>query len=334
MANVTVMGSGSWGTALAVLLCNNGHDVILWSYLQEEVDEMLSTHRNLKLADNLLPEKLKITADAEKAVKNRDLIVFAVPSFATRSTARSVSGMIPEGQQIITVSKGIEEETLFSQCDIIAEEIPQGKVGILSGPSHAEEVICSLPTAVVAGAKERQLAVFVQEIFMNDYFRVYTSPDVIGIEVGGSIKNVIALASGMASGLGFGDNARAALITRGIREITSIAVAMGGNAQTLGGLAGIGDLIVTCSSRHSRNFMAGFYIGQGDKPEEAEKKVGMVVEGVYSAKAALALGKKFNIELPIIEKVNAVLFDGKSAREGVTELMKRDKKSEIEGIAW
>ncbi|MBQ7677471.1 MAG: NAD(P)-dependent glycerol-3-phosphate dehydrogenase [Lachnospiraceae bacterium] len=334
MANVTVLGSGSWGTALAVLLCGNGHDVILWSYLQEEVDEMKRTHRNLKLNDNLLPDKLHLTADMEEATTNRDLIVFAVPSFATRQTAHNVSSLIPEGQQVITVSKGIEEETLLTQCDIIEQEIPQAQVGILSGPSHAEEVIVSLPTAVVAGAKTRQLAVFTQEIFMNDYFRVYTSPDVVGIEVGGSLKNVIALASGMAGGLGYGDNARAALITRGLREITAIATAMGGKAETLGGLAGVGDLIVTCSSLHSRNYMAGFHIGEGDTPKEAQDKVGMVVEGVYSAKAGLALGKKFGIELPIIEKVNQVLFEDKPARDGVMELMKRDKKSEIEGIAW
>ncbi len=334
MAKITVLGSGSWGTALAVLLCHNGHEVVLWSYRQDEVDAMEASRRNLKLNDNVIPDKLKITADLPAAANDRDLLVFAVPSFATRQTAKSVAGVLEGNPQVITVSKGIEEATLMSQCDIIEHELGRGPVGILSGPSHAEEVIKLLPTAVVAGAKERQAAVFVQEIFMNDFFRVYTSPDVIGIEVGGSLKNVIALASGMSDGLGYGDNTRAALITRGIKEITSVAVAMGGKAETLGGLAGVGDLIVTCSSKHSRNYMAGYYIGCGDDPKEAEKKVGMVVEGVYSAKAAKALGEKFGIELPIIDKVNEVLFEGKSAKEGVLELMTRDKKSEIEGIAW
>ena len=264
----------------------------------------------------------------------RDLIVLAVPSTATRQTAHNMAEWIPEGQQVITVSKGIEEGTLMTQCQIVEDELPQAVVGILSGPSHAEEVIRHLPTAIVAGAKDRRLAVFVQELFMNEYFRVYTSPDVHGIEVGGSLKNVIALAAGMSDGLGFGDNTRAALMTRGIKEISSLARQMGGEAETLSGLTGIGDLIVTCASVHSRNHQAGLYIGQGLSTEEAMKKVNMVVEGVHCAKAARALSEKYGIDLPIISVVNQVLFEGKSAREAVISLMNRHKKSEIEGMTW
>lgn len=334
MASITVIGAGSWGCALASLLCDNGHDVTLMTPFEEEEKQLKETRRNINLPDNILPDKLNISSDAEGSVADRDLIVFAVPSTATRSMAESLRDYIPEGQQIITVSKGIEEDTLLTQVEIIEEVIPGADVGILSGPSHAEEVIKRLPTAVVAGARDRRLAVFVQELFMNKYFRVYTSPDVSGIEIGGSLKNVIALAAGMSDGLGFGDNARAALITRGIKEISTLSEKMGARGETLGGLAGIGDLIVTCSSRHSRNHTAGELIGQGKTMQEAMDEVKMVVEGVYSAKAALALGEKYEVDLPIISEVNKVLFEDKSARDAVYELMTRNKKSEIEGLSW
>lgn len=334
MANIAVIGAGTWGTALAALLIGNGHNVTLWAYLEEEKRNLESTRQHPNLKGITLPETLAVTTDLKEACADRDLIVMAVPSTATRATAHKMNGLIPDGQQIITVSKGIEEGTLLSQCEIIEEELPTATVGILSGPSHAEEVIKKLPAAVVAGAKDRRLAVFAQELFMNDYFRVYTSPDVHGIEVGGSLKNVIALAAGMSDGLAFGDNARAALMTRGIKEISALAQAMGGEPETLSGLTGIGDLIVTCSSEHSRNHTAGYYIGQGMDTESAMKKVNMVVEGVHSAKAAQALGEKYGIELPIINAVNEVLFDGKAAADAVTELMTRNKKSEIEGMTW
>lgn len=334
MARIAVIGAGSWGTALASLLAGNGHEVVVWAYLEEEKRHLEETRRHPNLRDTKLPESLRFTNDLKEAADCRDMIVMAVPSMATRSTARQLKESIPDGQPVVTVSKGIEENTLMTQCQIIEEEIPGAIVGILSGPSHAEEVIKKLPAAVVAGAKDRKLAVFVQELFMNDYFRVYTSPDVHGIEIGGSLKNVIALAAGMSDGLLFGDNARAALMTRGIKEISSLAQAMGGNEKTLSGLTGIGDLIVTCSSVHSRNHMAGVYIGEGMDMQEAMDKVNMVVEGVYSAKAALALGERHHIELPIIAAVNQVLFEGKSAKDAVSELMKRDKKSEIEGLTW
>ena len=334
MADIAVIGSGTWGTALAKLLTDNGHNVTLWSYMKEEADNLKGTHIHPNLKDVVLPDKIDFTSDLLYAVRSKDLIVMAVPSTATRATSAKIKELGIKGLQIVTVSKGIEEESLLTQAQIIKEEIDDALVGVLSGPSHAEEVIKCMPTAVVAGSDDRRLAVFVQEIFMNEYFRVYTSPDVCGIEVGGSLKNVIALAAGMSDGLGYGDNAKAALMTRGIREISAIAKAIGGKSETLLGLTGIGDLIVTCSSIHSRNRMAGYYIGKGFSPKEAMDKVNMVVEGVYSAKAAKALGKKYDIELPIIDTVNEVLFSSKDVKDGVMELMTRNKKIEIEGMEW
>ena len=334
MAEVSVIGAGSWGSALACVLCKNGHNTTLWSHRQSQVDQLNETRENDKLPGVKLPQELTFTASLEEAVANKDLIVLAVPSTATRETARKMKEFVPAGQRIITVAKGIEEATLFTQCEIIQDELPDAVVGVLSGPSHAEEVVVGLPTLVVAGAKDRMLALLAQEVFMNEDFRVYVSPDVKGIELGGSLKNVIALAAGMVDGLGFGDNAKAALITRGIKEITSLAMAMGGAFETVNGLTGIGDLIVTCSSKHSRNRKAGVYIGQGLSVEEAMDKVQMVVEGVYSAKAALALGRKYDVELPIIEQVNAVLFDGASVRDAVETLMTRNKKAESELLSW
>lgn len=335
MAEISILGAGSWGTALAILLSQNGHQVTLWSHRSDQVEELKKSHKTeSKLPGVILPDRLIFTADLERAVWDKDLLVMAVPSTATRETAEKIKPYISSGQRIITVTKGIEEATLLSQVEIIEEVLPEANVGILSGPSHAEEVAVGMPTAVVAGSKDRDLAVMTQEFFMNETFRVYTSPDVIGIEIGGSLKNVIALAAGMSDGLGFGDNTKAALITRGIKEITALAVACGGQPETLAGLTGIGDLIVTCQSRHSRNRLAGFYIGQGMKTEDAMKRVAMVVEGVYSARAAAKLGEKYDVELPIITEVNHVLFDGKDAREAVLSLMTRDKKKEDERLRF
>lgn len=335
MAEISVLGAGSWGTALAALLVSNGHHVVLWSYRKEQVEQLQSTHKNeSKLPGVTLPDKLQYSSDLKDCALDKDLIVFAVPSKAARQTAENIKPYIRKGQKIITVTKGIEEDTLMTQVDIIEDVLPDTMVGILSGPSHAEEVVIGMPTLVVAGARDRDLAVMTQELFMNENFRVYTSPDVIGIEIGGSLKNVIALAAGMSDGLGFGDNAKAALITRGIREISALAIAMGGQSETLSGLTGMGDLIVTCQSRHSRNRRAGVYMGQGMKMKEAMEKVAMVVEGVYSAKAALALGQKYQVELPIIEEVNRVLFENKDVREAVLSLMTRDKKKEDERLVF
>ncbi len=329
MKNIAVLGAGSWGSALAALLCKNGHNVILWSHRESQVVEMAKTGINDKLPGVKLPTNLKFSADLAAAVKDKDLLIVAVPSIAERETAKKLSSLIKDGQKIITVSKGIEEATLLTQTEILEEVLPKATVGVLSGPSHAEEVILGLPTLVVVGAKDEIFAKEVQEIFANENFRVYTSTDVLGIEIGASLKNVMALAAGMSDGLGFGDNAKAALITRGIKEMSALSVAVGGMPGTLSGLTGVGDLIVTCQSQHSRNRKAGFYIGQGMAPEDAYEKVKMVVEGAYSAKAALALGKKYGVDLPIISEVNQVLFDGKDVKEAVWDLMNRTLKAEM-----
>ncbi|MCR5397220.1 MAG: NAD(P)-dependent glycerol-3-phosphate dehydrogenase [Lachnospiraceae bacterium] len=329
MKTVAVLGAGSWGSALAALLCNNGQDVILWSHRESQVREMKKTGENDKLPGVKLPKNLRFSADLKEAVSNKDLLVMAVPSVAERETAKKIAPFLSTGQKIITVSKGIEETTLYTQTDILEEELPDAVVGVLSGPSHAEEVIMGLPTLVVVGAKDEAFAKEVQVMFANENFRVYTGTDVLGIEIGASLKNVMALAAGMSDGLGYGDNAKAALITRGIKEMSALSVAAGGLPETLSGLTGVGDLIVTCQSQHSRNRRAGYYIGQGMTPQEAYDKVKMVVEGAYSAKAALAMGEKYGVDLPIIREVNRVLFEGKNVKEAVWELMNRSLKSEM-----
>lgn len=334
MASVGVIGSGTWGTALAVLLTGNGHRVSLWSAIGEEAEALKTSRRHPNLGDARIPETIEITTDLEEAMKDRDLLVLSVPSVYVRQTARRMAPFLREGQIITNVAKGVEDETLLTLSQVIEEELPSAQVTVLSGPSHAEEVSRGLPTTCVAGAKKRQTAEYVQNIFMSHVFRVYTSPDVLGIELGGALKNVIALAAGMADGLGYGDNTKAALITRGIAEITRLGTAMGGQVETFGGLTGIGDLIVTCASMHSRNRRAGILIGQGYSMEEAMKEVHMVVEGVYSARAALALARKYQISMPIVEQVNEILFEGMSAKEAVSELMLRDKRVENAGLAW
>jgi glycerol-3-phosphate dehydrogenase (NAD(P)+) len=274
------------------------------------------------------------TADLGDAIGGKDYLILAVPSVFTRSTAKKMAPFVKEGQVIVCVAKGIEEDTLMTLSDIVEQEIPAASVAVMCGPSHAEEVGIGLPTTVVAGARKRSVAEGVQDIFINDVFRVYTSPDVLGMELGGSLKNVIALAAGMADGLGYGDNTKAALITRGITEIGALALKMGAKYETLSGLTGIGDLIVTCESKHSRNRKAGMLIGQGYTMQQAMDEVKMVVEGVYSAKAAIALGQKYDVSLPIIEAVNQVLFEDKPAKDAVTELMMRDRKAEHSSLEW
>ena len=332
---VSILGAGSWGTALSVLLCDNGHDVMLWSIDKEEI-KMLSEAREhtSKLPGVRIADDLKLTNDPKEAVEHAELMVMVVPSPFVRSTAKLISPYVSDGQLIVNASKGIEESTLKVLTDVISDEIPKAKVAVISGPSHAEEVGKRMPTTVVAGAEDKETAALIQDVFMADYFRVYTSPDVLGIELGGSLKNVIALAAGIADGLGYGDNAKAAIITRGIAEITKLGVAMGGNMQTFGGLSGIGDLIVTCSSIHSRNRMAGYYMGQGMSYKEAMDKVKMVVEGVYSAKAALDLSQKYNIEMPIVKMVNAMLFGDLAAKDAGKLLLTRDRTSEYIFEEW
>ncbi|MEY8352201.1 NAD(P)H-dependent glycerol-3-phosphate dehydrogenase [Lachnospiraceae bacterium 54-53] len=334
MAKIGVIGSGSWGIALAVLLYNNGHEVTVWSALPEEISEMKTTHRHHTLPDLLLPDQLFFTEELEQAMTGRDLLVTAVPSVYVRSTARKMNPFCRYGQVVVNVAKGIEEATLMTLSEILEEELPMADVAVLSGPSHAEEVSKSLPTTCVVGARTRKTAEYLQGIFMHEVFRVYTSPDIQGIELGGSLKNVIALAAGIADGLGYGDNTKAALITRGIAEISRLGTAMGGKFQTFCGLSGIGDLIVTCASMHSRNRRAGILIGQGMTMEEATEEVKMVVEGIYSAKAALALSKKYEVSMPIVEQVNEVLFNNKPASEAVKDLMLRDKTIESSDLPW
>ena len=335
MADIGVIGAGSWGTALALLLSNNGHKVTVWSIMEQEI-EMLSKEREHKdkLPGVKLPDNMEFTTDLETTVKKSEMLVLAVPSPFTRETSKNMAPYVKEGQIIVNVAKGIEENTLMTLSEIIEEEIPQAEVAVLSGPSHAEEVGRGIPTTIVVGAKKKKTAQYLQNIFMNKVFRVYISPDVLGIELGAALKNVVALAAGIADGLGYGDNTKAALITRGISEIARLGTTMGGRWETFTGLTGIGDLIVTCASMHSRNRRAGILIGKGYTMEEAMKEVNMVVEGVYSAKAAMGLAEKYGVQLPIIEQVNEVLFNGKSAAEVVESLMLRDKKVENPLIPW
>ena len=333
MAKISVIGSGGWGIALTILLYKNGHDLTIWSFDKREAEELKTTRENkTKLPNILLTEDIKVTDNLKEAVDNKDVLILAVPSKAIRSVSKSLKDIIKDNQIIVNVAKGLEEDTLKTMTDIIEEEL-KGKnpqVAVLSGPSHAEEVGKGIPTTCVVSAHNKELTLHLQNIFMNPSFRVYTSPDMIGVEIGGALKNVIALAAGIADGLNYGDNTKAALITRGIKEISLLGVAMGGEQSTFYGLTGLGDLIVTCASMHSRNRRAGILLGQGKTLDEAIKEVNMVVEGVYSAKSALMAAKKYNVEIPIIEQVNAVLFENKNAAEAVNELMIRDKKLEIQ----
>lgn len=334
MAKISIIGGGSWGIALAVLLHKNGHEITIWSALEPEIQMLRENHEHKMLPGVKLAEDTVFTTDDREAVEDKDLLVMAVASSYTRSTARRLSMLVASGQKILNVAKGIEENTFMTLSGIIEQEIPQADVAVMSGPSHAEEVGRGLPTTIVVGAKTRKTAEYIQNLFMNEVFRVYISPDVLGMELGGSLKNVVALAAGIADGLGYGDNTKAALITRGITEIARLGTTMGGKFETFCGLTGIGDLIVTCASMHSRNRRAGILIGQGKTMQEAMDEVQMVVEGVYSAKAAMGLAKKYDVQLPIIEQVNAVLFEGKSADQAVKDLMLRDKKIEIPAFPW
>ena len=336
MAKIGIIGAGSWGTALTWLLTNNGHQVTVWSALENEI-EMLKREREQKekLPGVILSEDTVFATRLSEVVDGQDLLVLAVPSPFTRSTAGQLKELVKEGQIIVNVAKGIEETTLMTLSQIIEEEIPQAEVAVLSGPSHAEEVGKGMPTAIVAGAYRKKTAEYIQNIFMSEVFRVYASPDVLGIELGAALKNVVALAAGIADGLGCGDNTKAALITRGIKEISRLGMKMGGHFESFYGLSGIGDLIVTSVSMHSRNRRAGILIGKGYSMDEAMREVKMVVEGVYSAKAAMGLAARYDVPLPIIEQVNEVLFNGKSARQAMNDLMVRDKKIEItDDIVW
>jgi glycerol-3-phosphate dehydrogenase (NAD(P)+) len=335
MSKVSVLGAGTWGCALAILLANNGHDVTIWTKIEAEARMLNENRKNMKnLPGAEMPEQVKITLDLEEACKDKDLLVMAVASPYIRSTSHIASPYIKAGQIIVNVSKGIEDKTLYTLSEVISEEIPQADVAVLSGPSHAEEVSRQVPTTIVVGAQSKETARYIQDVFMTDLFRVYTSPDITGIELGGSLKNVIALAAGVVDGLGYGDNTKAALMTRGMAEISRLGMMMGGKMETFAGLSGFGDLFVTCNSKHSRNWNAGYLMGQGKSMEEAMQQVGQVVEGINSARAALALAQKNEVEMPIVEQINLVLFEGKAPKDALYDLLGRDKRKEYKSLEW
>ena len=331
MKRIGVIGAGSFGVALSLHLNRMGHEVTLWSFAEEEY-EWIKKHRNIgsKLPGIEIPEEILLTTDIAAASKEQDLILLAVPSVFIRNTAHSLAPFVKEGQIVATVAKGMEAKTKKRLSEVMEEELPQSSIVCLSGPSHAEEVAVFLPTCLVAGSKSEA----VQDIFMSETLRVYTSPDLIGMEVGATVKNVIALAAGMSDGLGFGDNTKAALITRGIAETMRLGIAMGGQMKTLCGLTGIGDLVVTCASVHSRNRRCGMLIGQGEDPKKAVEKVGMVVEGVNAAPTVLELSRQYGVSMPITEQVNEVLFEGAEIKETMRRLMGREKRSESEEAQW
>lgn len=334
MAKIGIVGTGTWGTALGIHLSENGHEVELWSKFPEEIESLSRTHTHINLPGAVIPDAVAFTTDLQKVCMDKDIIVMAVPSIFTRQTSRQMRDYIRMNQIIVCVAKGIEEDTLKTQTDIIEEELPMAEATVLSGPSHAEEVSRGIPTAVVVGARNKKTAEYIQTVFMSTRFRVYISPDILGIEVGGALKNVIALSAGMVDGLGYGDNTLAALITRGITEMGRLGTAMGCDLITFYGLTGLGDLIVTCQSKHSRNRRAGVLIGKGYNYEQAMKEVKMVVEGVYSAKAGKQLADKYNVEMPIIEEVNQILFDNKAPKDAVVDLLCRDKTIEHPMLSW
>lgn len=334
MQHVAVLGAGSWGTALAIHLAQQGYEVRLWARNPEHVDS-LSSHREnrrylpgIKLESTIVP-----TTELDWAVNSALAVVVAVPSHAVRQTVRSIKSMLTPQTVIINTAKGLEENTLLRLSQVIAQEAGGlGEVAVLSGPSHAEEVSRFLPTAIVAASTKRKVAEFVQDLFMSPHFRVYTNPDVCGVEIGGALKNVIALATGIADGLGFGDNTRAALMTRGLTEIARLGVCLKAEPLTFAGLTGIGDLIVTCSSMHSRNRRAGMQLGQGIPLEQVLENMGMVVEGVKTTKAAMSLARKLGVEMPITAEIYNVLFSGKEPLQSVTDLMQRQKTHEVEEV--
>lgn len=333
MKNICILGGGSWGTALAVVLAKKGYNIDLWLRDKKQCDEINNTRENLKyLQGILLPNNIRATNDIIKAVSNKKIIVSAVPTHAVRETMKVIKNHICGEPIIVNVAKGIEIDTLLRVSEVVAEEIPNAEYTILSGPSHAEEVARDTPTTVVAASTKKAVAELIQDVFMTPKFRVYTNPDVIGVELGGALKNVIALGAGISDGLGYGDNTKAALMNRGFVEIARIGEAMGANKMTFAGLSGIGDLIVTCTSMHSRNRRAGILIGQGHSLEKATESIGMVVEGVKTAKAAYELSKKYGVTMPITEEIYKVLYNGADVKNAVVKLMLRDKTHEIEDI--
>ncbi len=327
---IGVLGAGTWGMALARVLSNAGHCVTVWSALAREIDEFSVTRVHPNLPGMVIPQKIAFTKDIAAAAQEKDLIVFAIPSPFVRSTARAAAPFLPQGQIIVDVAKGIEAESLLTMTGIIESELAgkSPRLVALSGPTHAEEVARDLPTTIVSASTDEEAAKFVQEVFLGTCMRVYTNDDVFGVELCGAMKNIIALASGISAGLGFGDNTKAALITRGMVEIARLGMAMGCNEHTFYGLAGIGDLIVTATSMHSRNNRCGMLLGQGLSPEEAVKQVGMVVEGINALPAAMRLQTQYGVEMPIVSAVNAIVSGDVSAAVAVDKLMGREQKGE------
>ena len=331
MKKIGVLGAGTWGMALARILCINGHQVTVWSALEQEVDQFSVTRLHPNLPGMVIPDAINFTKEIAEVCRDKDVLLFAVPSPFVRATARKAAPYIPQGQIIVDVAKGIEADTLFTMTQIIADELkdPTVKLVALSGPTHAEEVARDLPTTIVSACEDQTAAELIQDIFWGTCMRVYTNADVLGVELCGALKNIIALASGIVTGLGFGDNTKAALITRGMVEIARLGTAMGCREQTFGGLAGIGDLIVTATSQHSRNNRCGMLLGQGISPAEAVKQVGMVVEGINALPAAMRMKEHYGVELPIVEAVDAIVNLGADPKSTVWSLMARDKKPEL-----
>ncbi len=333
MSKISIIGSGGWGTAMAVMLAENGHDVILWSYLKDESENLKKYHENKPFLPGVkMPDSITFTSELSECLSGRDIIVTATPSHAIRTTAKNMAKYIKDGQIIVNISKGIEEVTYLTLSQVIKQEIPNCEIAVMSGPSHAEEVSRKIPTTNVVACENESIAGYIQDVFMNPNFRVYTNPDMLGVEMGGSLKNVIALCAGIVDGIGLGDNTKAALMTRGLVEISRLGVAMGANAETFNGLSGVGDLIVTCTSMHSRNRRAGILIGQGKTAEEAQSEVKMVVEGVRTCRAAKELADKVGVEMPIVNEAYKVLFENMPAKKAISNLMNRDKKHETEKI--
>ena len=326
---IGVIGSGSWGCALCAVLAEKGNDVSLWSYFPEESKRLEQDRENKKnLPGLILPENVSFTSDLKTAAENAEVLVVVTPSAAVGITAQGLAPFVKQGTIVVCASKGFDPETKQTLTETIKMHIPQASVAAISGPSHAEEVAKKLPTTLVVASEEKETAYFLQELFMTDTLRIYTGDDVVGVELGGALKNIIALCAGVSDGLGLGDNTKAALMTRGMTEIARLGTAMGAKLSTFSGLSGMGDLIVTCTSMHSRNRRAGIFIGQGKTAEEAQKEVGMVVEGVFAAKEAYAIAKKMGVEMPITEQAYRVLFEGASAKDAVEALMTREKRHE------
>ncbi len=328
MTKIAVLGAGTWGIALARLLAVKNHEVSVWSAIESEIDTLDQTRKHPILSDMVIPENLLFTKNLGDAMENCDIVLMAVPSVFVRGTAEKAKEYFKKEMIIVDVAKGMESDTLFTMSEIINDVIPEAKVVALTGPTHAEEVAFDKPTAIVAASEDEKVAEYVQDVFMTDSFRVYTNSDIKGAEIAGAIKNVMALGVGISRGLGYGDNTTAALITRGLAEIVRLGTAMGCNRETFYGLTGVGDLIVTCTSVHSRNFKAGKLLGQGMSAEDAKREVGMVVEGINMLPAAMKLIEKYNIEMPIAEKVNAIVKGEIDPKAAVYELMGRDKKGE------